>query len=186
MCVTWAPVYPAKLGQVPIWPQESCNISNVRYRNTTTSGGSLFSFFLLFFYVEVKSAIEKRILKTHSCRNKLQHILKLQKCKHNLEFESGWFLTGSVIWTWLKVLSLIFQACSSPLLLPRLCSGLWNPHQLTAAGGRQKGLAGMGGPTCVSVVPAPTTVHQAGRRAEGRKDKSKGQKSKESRWQRGS
>lgn len=135
MCATWPPVYPAKLGQVPIWPQESCNISSVRYRNTTTSGESLFSFFLLFFfppffYVEVKSAIGKRILKTHSCRNKLQHILKLQKCKHNLEFESGWFLTGSVIWAWLKILSLIFQDRLMMAAGPSGLAGLAGPGPL--------------------------------------------------------
>lgn len=94
-----------------------------------------------------------------------------------------------MIWIWPKTLNPIFQdslltaagqhsawpgrACFSPLLFPSLGLGLGNAHQLTAAGGRRRGLAGTGGPTCVSVVPAPTTGPQAGRGAVGQKDKNR-------------
>lgn len=205
MYAIWPPVYPAKLSQVPIWPQESCNISSARYRNTTTPGESLFSFFLLFlssfFYVEVKSAIEKRILKTHACRNKLQHILKLQKCKHNLEFESGWFLTGSVIWIWLKILSLIFQdrlmmaagpsglAWQGLLLSPPASPLLLRPLKCAPANSRWRPAEGPGRDRwphlCLSGA-SPNNCSPAGRRAGGRKDKSKGRKSKDPWWRRGS
>ena len=71
---------------------------------------------------------------------------------------------------------LLLSPPASPTLLRPLKSAPANSRWRWAEGpGRDRW------PHCVSVVPAPTTVHRAGRRAEGWKDKSKGQKSKESR-----
>lgn len=184
------------------WPQESCNISSVRYRNTTTSGESVFFFLLFFlpFLLKLNQLLERGFKNTFIVGTSFSTFWSSRNVNitWNLNLDDS---TGSVIWTWLKILRLIFQdrlmmaaglsglpgkAWSSPLLGSPTCSGLWNAHQLTAAGGGQKGLAGTGGPTCVSVVPAPTTVHRACRRGRRTRQIQGARKSKESRWQKGS